>query len=146
MARQVAITVEELVAIPYLRTWLHAGAGGASRKIRWAHSCEVPNPWDWFDEGDLLMTNGFSLPADADGQVDFLLQLAETGLSGVAIGEGQAAPPLSEKMLSRAEELQFPILLTAYEVPFIALSRVVAEANQHEEQRRLVRTVRLYDR
>jgi PucR family transcriptional regulator, purine catabolism regulatory protein len=142
----VAITVEELVAIPYLRTWLHAGAGGASRTIGWAHSCEVPNPWDWFDEGDLLMTNGFSLPADADGQVDFLLQLAETGLSGVAIGEGQAAPPLTETMLSRAEELQFPILFTAYEVPFIAISRVVAEANQHEEQRRLVRTVRLYDR
>ncbi|HXO08789.1 MAG TPA: helix-turn-helix domain-containing protein, partial [Solirubrobacteraceae bacterium] len=43
-------------------------------------------------------------------------------------------------------ELQFPILLTAYEVPFIALSRVVAESNQHEEQRRLVCTVRLYDR
>jgi purine catabolism regulator len=142
----VAITVAELVAIPYLRTRLRAGAGGESRRIRWAHSCEVPHPWEWFDEGDLLMTNGFSLPADPDGQVDFLRQLAETRLSGLAIGEDQNAPPLTEEMVASAEELDFPILFTAYEVPFIALSRVVAEANHHEEQRRLVRTVRLYDR
>ena len=112
----------------------------------WAHSCEVRNPWDWFDAGDLLMTNGFSLPSDADGQVDFLRKADKTGLSGIAIGEHQHAPPLTDEMLAVAEELQFPILLTAYEVPFIALSRVVAEANQHEEHRRLVRTVRLYDR
>jgi len=106
----------------------------------------VPNPWDWFDEGDLLMTNGFSIPEDASGQVAFLHQLARTGLSGLAIGEGQHAPPLTEDALSAAERLEFPILYTAYEVPFIALARVVAEANVHEEQRRLVHTVRLYDR
>ena len=112
----------------------------------WAHSCEVRNPWDWFDAGDLLMTNGFSLPEDAGGQVDFVRRSDTTGLSAIAIGEHQQAPPLTDEMVATAEELQFPILLTAYEVPFIALSRVVAESNQHEEQRRLVRTVRLYDR
>jgi PucR family transcriptional regulator, purine catabolism regulatory protein len=142
----VAITVGELVAIPYLGTRFHAGTGGEHRRIRWAHSCEVPNPWDWFDEGDLLMTNGFSLPEDAGGQVAFVQQLARTGLSGLAIGEGQQAPPLTDDALSFAEGLEFPILYTAYEVPFIALARVVAEANVHEEQRRLVHTVRLYDR
>ena len=141
-----AITVAELVAIPYLGTRFHAGAAGGSRKIMWAHSCEVRNPWDWFDAGDLLMTNGFSLPEDAGGQVDFVRRSDTTGLSAIAIGEHQQAPPLTDEMVATAEELQFPILLTAYEVPFIALSRVVAESNQHEEQRRLVRTVRLYDR
>lgn len=141
-----AITVAELVAIPYLGTRFGAGLRGGSRKISWAHSCEVPNPWQWFDEGDLLMTNGFSIPADAAGQVDFLRQLDKTGLSGIAIGDDQRAPPLTAEALTCAEDLRFPILFTAYEVPFIALSRVVAEANQHEEQRRLVHTVRLYDR
>ncbi|HEY6397319.1 MAG TPA: PucR family transcriptional regulator ligand-binding domain-containing protein, partial [Solirubrobacteraceae bacterium] len=141
-----AITVRELVAIPYLGTRLHAGAGGEHRRIRWAHSCEVPNPWNWFDQGDLLMTNGFSIPPDAGGQVAFLRQLDETGLSGLAIGQDQQAPPLTDDAVASAEKLNFPILYTAYEVPFIALSRVVAEANVHEAQRRLVHTVRLYDR
>lgn len=141
-----AITVAELVATPYLRTRFHAGALGAPRKIRWAHSCEVPNPWDWLDEGDLLMTNGFSIPPDAEGQVEFLRHLAEPGLSGLAIGDEQQAPPLTPEMVAAAEELAFPILFTEYQVPFVALSRVVADANRHEEQSRLVRTVRLYDR
>lgn len=140
------ITVAELVATPYLGTRLHAGAGGARRRIRWAHSCEVPTPWAWLDEGDLLMTNGFSIPADAAGQVEFLRNLAEPGLSGLAIGDGQQAPRLTPEMIDAAEEYGFPILFTAYEVPFVALSRVVADANRHEEQSRLARTVRLYDR
>ncbi|MHB1570831.1 MAG: PucR family transcriptional regulator ligand-binding domain-containing protein, partial [Solirubrobacteraceae bacterium] len=52
------ITVGELIDIPHLRTRLHAGVSGRDNPITWAHSCEVPNPWNWLEAGDLLMTNG----------------------------------------------------------------------------------------
>ena len=141
-----AITVGELVAIPYLGTRLHAGAGGTDRVVTWAHSCEVPNPWNWLDEGDLLMTNGYSLPADPGGQVQFVSELAAAGISGLAIGDQQLAPPITPEMTARADEVALPLLFTAYEVPFIAVARAVADANQREEQARLLQTVRLYDR
>ena len=141
-----AITVDELVAIPYLGTRLHAGAGGGGRKISWAHSCEVPNPWNWLDEGDLLMTNGYAIAADHDAQVAFVTELANAGISGLAIGEQQHAPPITPEMTACADELCLPVLFTAYEVPFIAVARAVADANQREEQARLLQTVRLYDR
>ena len=40
----------------------------------------------------------------------------------------------------------FPLLITAYEMPFVALSRAVVQANQREEQEQLSRMVRMYDR
>ncbi|MHB1569849.1 MAG: PucR family transcriptional regulator [Solirubrobacteraceae bacterium] len=140
------ITVGELIDLPHLRTRLYAGTSGRDNPITWAHSCEVPNPWNWLEEGDLLMTNGYSLPAEPDGQVEFVEQLHAAGISGLAIGEEQHAPPITEAMRQRAEALGVPILFTAYEVPFVALARTVADANSRREQLRLQQTVRLYDR
>jgi purine catabolism regulator len=141
-----SFTVAELVEIPYLGTRVHAGASGLGRTVTWAHACEVSNPWNWLDEGDMLMTNGYSLSVDAAGQVAFVTELAKAGISAVAIGEQQHAPPLTPELSAAADELGLPILLTAYEVPFIAVARAVADANHKEEQARLLQTVRLYDR
>jgi PucR family transcriptional regulator, purine catabolism regulatory protein len=141
-----AITVSELVAIPYLGTRVHAGAAGLGRSVTWAHACEVPEPWNWLDEGDLLMTNGYSLPTEPEGQVAFVRELAKAGISAVAIGEQRHAPAITPEMTTAADELGLPVLLTAYAVPFIAVARAVAGANHREEQARLLQTVRVYDR
>lgn len=140
------ITIAELVETPYLRTRLHAGAAGCGNAVSWAHSCEVPNPWNWLESGDLLMTNGYSLPAAPDEQVAFVEQLHSAGISGLAIGEHQQAPRLTAAMSVRADALALPILFTAFEVPFVALARTVADANSRQEQLRLQQTVRLYER
>jgi purine catabolism regulator len=49
-------------------------------------------------------------------------------------------------MLAAAERCEFPVLLTAYEIPWVALSRAVVQANEREEQEQLSRMVRMYDR
>ena len=56
------------------------------------------------------------------------------------------APPLLPAMLAAADRVAFPVLITAYEVPFVALSRAVVHANRREEQEQLSRMVRMYDR
>jgi purine catabolism regulator len=142
----VAITVADLISIPYLGTTVRAGARGLDRRVAWAHSCEIADPWNWLDEGDLLMTNGYSIPADAQGQVAFLDQLGAAGISAIAIGDKRQAPLLTPEALAAADALDLPVLSTAYEVPFTALARAVAAASLREEQARLTRTVRLYDR
>lgn len=141
-----SMTVADLVATQYLQTTVVAGARGVQRVVNWAHTCEVPVPWEWLERGDLLMTNGHGLPPDGLGQVAFVRSLENAGVSGMAIGAEQYAPPLTEAMLAFADELAFPLLRTAYEVPFSAMARVVAAGNQREQQARLDRTVRLYER
>jgi purine catabolism regulator len=141
----VAITVAELVAVPFVKMRFHAGSAGDGRLVSWAHASDLPNAVEWLAPGDLLMSNGVNLPADAGGQVAFLEELAAAGLSGLAIGDEMNAPPLTARLLAKADELAFPVLAIPLEVPFVAISRVVANANSDEEHRQLVRTVRLYE-
>jgi len=139
------LTVRELTEIPFLRTHIHAGESGADRKISWAHSVEMPRPWEWLEAGDLLMTVGLGIPEDAQAQVTFVETLAAIGVSGIAIGEHMHAPPLSQEMLDAADRRKLPLLFTAFEVPFIQISRTVAASSQGDEHLRLVKTVRIYD-
>jgi len=141
----VGITVAELVADPLLKLRFVAGEGGGARLVTWAHSSDLPNPTEWLGPGDFLMSNGLNLSPDASAQVSFLDSVAEAGLSGLGIGDDVHAPPLTATLLARADELEFPVLGIPHEVPFVAVSRAVANANSDEEHTRLLRTVQLYE-
>ncbi len=139
------ITVRELASIPDFRTRVLAGKSGLDRETSWAHVCELPNPTEWLGEGELLMTVGFTIPGEPDAQEAFIERLAEAGLSGLLICDQAYAPKLSDKMLSTANRRSLPVLLTAYEVPFTAISRTVGEANRSAEHARLLQVLRVYE-
>jgi PucR family transcriptional regulator, purine catabolism regulatory protein len=141
----VAITVAELVAVPFLKMRFRAGAAGGGRLVTWAHTSDLPNATDWLAPGDLLMSNGLNVPPEADAQVSFLAELDSAGLSGLAVGDDMHSPPLAPAFVERAEELAFPVLAIPRDVPFVAVSRAVANANSDEEHKRLVQTVQLYE-
>jgi purine catabolism regulatory family protein/PucR-like helix-turn-helix protein len=145
MSCPVAITVRAIVEVPDLRTWVHAGEGGLDREVAWAHVCEMPDPAEWLGAGDLLMTTGMAIPAEPDAQRRFVEGLADAGLSGIAIGDRMYAPEVSDEMCAAADERAFPLLFTAYEVPFSAMARAVADANRNEEHARVLETLRLYE-
>ena len=114
--------------------------------INWAHTCEMPDPWHWLEPFDMLMTNGIGLPADPEEQARYLSRLADAGISAIAIGEDVGAPSISSAMVSASERRALPILLTAFEVPFAAVARVVADSRiDIEESRRLTKTARIYE-
>lgn len=122
-----------------------AGEAGGGRVVTWAHTSDLPNPTEWLATGDLLMSNGLNLPAGEEEQLTFLERLVAAKLSGFAIGDDMQAPPLSPAFLERSDELAFPVLAIPHGVPFVAISRAVANANSGDEQRRLVRAVQLYE-
>jgi purine catabolism regulator len=144
-SQHVAVTIAELVADPHLRLRFIAGASGGARVVTWAHTSDLPDPTQWLGTGELLMSNGLTLSADPDAQVAFLERLAAVGLSGLAIGDDVHAPPLSALLRSRADDLDFPLLAIPHEVPFVAVSRAVANANTDDEHKRLVGTLQLYE-
>ncbi|NEK87320.1 hypothetical protein GCU60_16385 [Blastococcus saxobsidens] len=139
------ITVNELVALPSLGTRFLAGRSGADRAVQWAHTCELPDPWKWLGTGDLLLSDGYNFPAEAAEQVRFIEELAHAALSGLALAEGMHAAPLTGEAIAAADALAFPVLETAYSVPFVTLVRTVADSNSQEASARLGKVLRMYD-
>ncbi|MET4621327.1 purine catabolism regulator [Arthrobacter sp. 2762] len=140
-----AITVAELVAEPQLGLTLLAGEAGRDNRITWAHTSDLPRLWEWVTGGELMMTNGLSIPADAAGQVALAEALMDSGASALAIGEKMHAPPLTQEFLDACDRLPLPLINIPYPLPFIAIARSVAESSLLEESRRLRQTARVYD-
>lgn len=140
-----SLTIAQLVENPALATRVLAGWEGLGRPVTWAHTCELPDPWNWLGTGDLLMTDGYSFPANGAEQVAFVESLVRANISGIAIGEGFKAPPVTPEAIKVADDLAFPILETQYNVPFVSVARAVAESNSHVSAGRLAKTLRLYD-
>lgn len=140
-----ALTADLLVKIPECGSQILAGHGGKDRPISWAHGCEEGRPWQWLGDKNLVMTTGIAIPANANEQRRYVEKCAAQGIVGVAIGEKMNAPELSDEFFEAANELNFVVLLTAREVPFIVLSRAFAEYEQEAERERLLRSKRVYE-
>lgn len=140
-----SITVRELLQLPHLQATLIAGAEGLDREISWVHTSDLPNPWEWHGSGELLLTNGTGLAAEEPVQINFVERLAETEASGLALGLGMSGPPLTGGASRKADALGLPLLAVPFSVPFTAVVRAVADANDREESRQLGRVARLYE-
>jgi PucR family transcriptional regulator, purine catabolism regulatory protein len=140
-----SITVGELMRLPHLQMSLIAGRSGAERVVSWVHTSDLPNAWEWHGAGELLLTNGTGLDEHEPAQVHFVERLAESGASGLALGLGTGGPPLTDGASRRADELALPLLTVPFSVPFTAIVRAVADANDREESRQLWRVARLYE-
>lgn len=138
------VTVAELVEQPHLRLEVLAGAAGLERRVTWAHSSDLAEPWDWLAGGELLMKNGRSLPRGPRVQRAFLERLAASGVPALVIGADPMTPPLARQAAQLADELGLPVLQVPYSMSFIAISRAVADASMEEQARRVSRTERIY--
>lgn len=140
-----AITVSELLSEPQLGLRLLAGSAGLGNRITWAHTSDLPRLWEWTTGGEIMMTNGLSIPADAAGQVELARALVDAGASALAVGEKMHAPELLPELIEACDALPLPLINVPYPLPFIAIARTVAEASLIEESRRLRQTARIYD-
>lgn len=140
-----SITILELINNPHLKTEIIAGQEGLNNEITWAHSCELSDPTNWLVGGELVMTNGFAIPSNSTEQVNYIKNLIRSNVSGLAIGKQLHSPKLSQEMLNYADKHGFPILLTNYEIPWIALSKTVALTNASENYSKVTTVMKLYD-
>lgn len=140
-----SITVRELIDNPHLKTRLIAGNEGMDNEITWAHACELDDPTNWLIGGELVMTNGIAIPSSPVGQVTYLKKLIKSRASGLAISKELHAPTLSNELLEFADKNAFPILLTDYEIPWIAISKTVAVTNANQDYARILIVMKLYN-
>lgn len=137
------LRVADLVAMPHLGIEVLAGAGGLERLIEWTHVSELPDPGPWLEGGEMLIVNGFGVPASGTDQARYISRLAEH--RAVALAVGRRTPPIRREMLEAADALELPLLRLPKETPFVAISHLVANANQHPAQLRLVRNLQILD-
>ncbi|MEO5575884.1 MAG: PucR family transcriptional regulator ligand-binding domain-containing protein [Gaiellaceae bacterium] len=140
------LTVREIVNLPGLGLELAAGAAGADNPIRWVHVSELPDPTQWLEGGELLITTGLGIGELSRPQREYVRRLASHGLAGLAfgIGFGWAEPP--EALADEAEQLDFPLLTVPYEVPFIALTKAISSQLANEQLGRLERALEVHER
>ncbi|MGH2944752.1 MAG: PucR family transcriptional regulator [Solirubrobacteraceae bacterium] len=137
------ITIRSLLDTSHLELSLVAGGGGVDRAVAWTHVSELEDPAPWLDGGELLMTNGLGLPVKGDAQARLLASLDERHAAG--LGLGIRGPRLQPEFFAEAERRNFPVLSIPLQVPFLSIARMVADANQHSAQQRLMTHVRIFD-
>lgn len=142
---ETSLTVGDLVAIDTLRTRILSGADGAGRRVSWAHSCELEDPWLWVGRDELLMTVGFCVPKDVAGQIRFVRELNSAGIAGATIGGRDEDLVLSAEMHAEADRLGFPLLRTEPAVPWSAISQHVAAAASSTQTSHVLTLARLYE-
>ncbi len=139
------MTLSELVSIDTLHTHVIAGGTGLDRRVQWAHSCELDEPWKWLGTDELLMTVGFCVPRSPAKQVEFVRELSRAGIVGAMIGARIEDLTLSPEMLAEADHLGFPIMNTAPEVPWSAVARHVAAATSASQTTQVMTLAKLYE-
>ncbi len=139
------ITVGELVAMPHLGLSVIAGERGLETRATWAHVCELEDPVPWLEGGEVLLTTGMAIPAELAPQVSYIRRLTAKRVAALAISADMHAPPLHSEMLAEADTCGLPVLSVSIEVPFLAISRVVAAANQDQTGHSLLTHVRIFD-
>lgn len=124
------LTIEELLRSPALQLRLLGGAGGAGRRVAWAHVSELEDPTPWLLGSELIMTTGLGIPRGAAAQRTYLERLDDAGVAGLALSAKLHVPPLHPAFLEAAEQRGFPLLEVPLPVPFIAIAQAVAAAVQ----------------
>ena len=121
----VLLTVADVLRMDGLELGLLAGAAGTHREVRWAHAIEVADPLPWLRGGELVLTIGVGLPADAEGRRAYVRGLASVGCAGLGFA-AEILPALPPDVLATAEECAFPVVAVVGRTPFIAVSQAVA--------------------
>jgi len=140
-----ALTLKDLASTPELRSRFVSGSECAYEAVSWAHVCELPDPTEWLGKGDLLMTTGMGIPAEAGEQCFYVERLHAGGLAGLMIGDNMQAPANLDALIAKGNELGFPILMTEYGVPFSAVTKTVMEAYKQQEFELRNATTKVYE-
>ncbi|WP_432515324.1 PucR family transcriptional regulator [Kineococcus sp. SYSU DK001] len=139
-----SLTIQDLLDAPQFGCRLVAGAHGADRPVGWVHISTTPEIVHWIEAGDLVLTGGGNLPRDRAGQEELVRQLVERGACALALGSTHGPEDLSG-LRDAADAAGFPFLTVDRAVPWGALGRAVAVANEQRVSSGLLQQIRVFD-
>ncbi|MDT7558664.1 MAG: hypothetical protein QOI68_3134 [Pseudonocardiales bacterium] len=127
------IPVRDLLTLPELRLRVVAGAVGLDREVSWAHVSEMVDPTEFLRGGELLLLIGVSLPAGEQAQHTYVDRLAAAGVAAIGFGVGVHWDEVPPALIAAADRVGLPLLVVPRAVPFLAITRAVAQAINRRE-------------
>jgi purine catabolism regulator len=120
-----AVTVDDIVAIPGMPLRLLTGQGHTNAPIRWVHSSELEDPTPWLKGGELILTTGMNVGTTPAKQRAYVKRLADAGVAGLGFGLGFTHDKIPKALVTTADQLEFPVFEVPYPVPFIAITEAI---------------------
>ncbi|WP_090117431.1 PucR family transcriptional regulator [Cohnella sp. OV330] len=113
------LTVEQALAVyPLSEGKLIAGGAGRSRVVKSVNVMDAPDIADWIKEGEMLFTTAYLIKDDPEEATAFLHKLHQRGASGLGIKLGRFWTSVPEALVSKADELGFPLIELPYAFTF----------------------------
>jgi purine catabolism regulator len=140
-----AITLQDLVAVSDLRLSVVAGHRGLGTAIRWVHTSELSDPTPWLSGGELLLTTGMGLQGAPATQRSYVKRLVEADLAGLGFGVGFGYDEIPEPVTKAADAAGFPLLAVPYPVPFIAIAEAVSSRLAEERIREAQTSIEIHE-
>jgi PucR family transcriptional regulator, purine catabolism regulatory protein len=122
------ITVAAALRLPQLQGGVPevlAGAASLGNRIRWVHSGEWIEIASVLRGGELLLTTGMGLPADAAAQRRFIASLAERRIAGLVIELHTCIDHVPKDVVAEAEALGLPLVALHREIPFVEVTEAL---------------------
>ena len=103
-----------------------AGADRLDTPVRWVHAMELTDVARLLRGGELVLSTGIALPDDERLLADYITELAEVGVAGLAVELGRRyAGQLPAALVTAAHQAGLPLIAFAAEVAFIEITEAV---------------------
>ncbi|HET8599529.1 MAG TPA: PucR family transcriptional regulator ligand-binding domain-containing protein [Segeticoccus sp.] len=137
--------VRDLAAEPTLRLVQHTSTPeGDERRVAWVATTELPDPLPFLRGGELVMTTGMLERRD-DEWADLATRLAELPVAALCFGTGLVHDEVPEALVGAARHTGLTLLESPVEVPFVQISRWVADRIFAEQYAAVQQGARIQD-
>ena len=137
-----AITLAGLLASPELGLRPLNGPGDlADVPIKWAAVTELQDPSPFLGGGEVLLTTGLRQKTSA-AQSAFVDRAVDAGALALGFGTGLTHAKVPAAVVLRAAEVGLPVFEVPYATPFVAITRMIAEAISADHLGRMQRLLR----
>ncbi|MFI5085936.1 MAG: PucR family transcriptional regulator [Actinomycetales bacterium] len=134
-----ALSLADLLNLPQL-TLRNLGSATATlaTPIEWAAVTELENPQPFLSGSELVLTTGVRL-LTAIAQRSFVRQVKRAGAVGIGFGIGLGHDSVPQPLVAEANRWGIPVVEVAYQTPFIAIGKLVADARSADHYAKLER-------
>ncbi|ACL40765.1 transcriptional regulator, PucR family [Pseudarthrobacter chlorophenolicus A6] len=108
--------------------------------INWVAVTELEDPQRFLNGGELILTTGLRLKS-APEQRRFVRQVQRAGAVGIGFGVGLSHDAVPPALLAEANRWGLPVVEVPYETPFIAITKLVADAQSADHYSKLERLI-----
>lgn len=137
-----AVTLAELIGTPGLSLRLvGSSAADSAAEIQWVAVTELEDPTPFLSGGEVLLTTGLRQKTPAS-QRDFVRRAHDAKVLAVGFGIGLSHAKVPQAFVAEADRLSIPVFEVAYETPFMAIGKLVADALSADHYAKLERLLK----